>query len=41
MKIDQLQKWVKKLPMEDYIDLVLFYSRLCAVCSKLDKEDKM
>ena len=35
----QLENWVRNLPMEDYIDLVLFYSRLCSVCSQLDKED--
>ena len=39
MTTKQLQKWVKNLPVEDYIDLVLFYSRLCTVCSQLDKED--
>lgn len=39
MKTEQLQQWVKNLPLEDYIDLVLFYSRLCSVCSQLDKED--
>lgn len=41
MTTQQLQQWVKKLPLEEHIDLVLFYSRLCAVCGQLDKEDKM
>lgn len=39
MTTKQLQKWAKNLSIEDYIDLVLFYSRLCTVCSQLDKED--
>lgn len=39
MKTKQLQQWVKNLSLEDYIDLVLFYSRLCVVCGQLDKED--
>lgn len=39
MTTKQLQQWVKNLSLEDHIDLVLFYSRLCAVCSQLDKED--
>lgn len=39
MTTKQLQQWVKNLSTEDYIDLVLFYSRLCSVCSQLDKED--
>jgi len=39
MTTQQLQKWVKNLSIEDRIDLVLFYSRLCTVCGQLDKED--
>ena len=37
----QLERWVKELPLEDYVDLVLFYSRLCKVCAELDKKDKI
>ena len=41
MTIEQLRKWAVDLPMEDWIDLVMFYSRLCKVCAELDKEDEV
>lgn len=41
MTKEQLQKWAISLPMEDYVELVLFYGRLCSVCAELDKENKV
>ena len=38
MKTEKLQKWAKDLSLDDYVDLVLFYSRLCTVCSELNKK---
>lgn len=39
MTKEQLKKWLNNLELDEYVELVLFYSRLCTVCSQLDKED--
>ena len=41
MTKEQLKRWAKNLPLEDYVELTLFYCRLCSVCSELDKEKKI
>lgn len=41
MTTEQLKRWVDNLPFEDFVQLVLFYSRLCSVCAELDKEKKI
>lgn len=38
MTTAKLQKWVRNLPIEDYVDLALFYVRLCKVCGEVDKK---
>jgi len=34
----QLQNWAYNLAIEDRIELVQFYLRLCNVCAELDKK---
>lgn len=35
----ELQKWARNLSVEDYVDVVMFYLRLCKVCEDLKKQE--